>query len=83
MSRPQVTGDEEHERVHERVAAVDVAKDSGMVCTPHPAPVPSRCPAQHLRPGPGVPAPGPKAGRRRSPSRWQGSGKLALPGQAR
>ena len=31
--------DEEHERVHERVAAVDVAKDSGMVCTrlPHPS----------------------------------------------
>ena len=39
MSRPQVTGDEEHERVHDRVAAIDVAKDSGMVCTrsPHPA----------------------------------------------
>ena len=39
MSRPQVIDDEEHERVHERVAAVDVAKDSGVVCTrlPHPA----------------------------------------------
>ena len=39
MSRPQVIDDEEHERVHERVAAVDVAKDSGMVCTrtPHPS----------------------------------------------
>ena len=33
MSRPQVIDDEEHERVHERVAAIDVAKDSGMVCT--------------------------------------------------
>ena len=39
MSRPQVIDDEEHERVHERVAAVDVAKDSGMVCAriPHPS----------------------------------------------
>ena len=39
MSGPQVIDDEEHERVHERVAAIDVAKDSGMVCTrlPHPA----------------------------------------------
>jgi transposase len=34
-----VVDDEEHERVHERVAAIDVAKDSGMVCTrtPHPS----------------------------------------------
>ena len=39
MSRPQVIDDEDRERVHERVAAVDVAKDSGMVCTriPHPS----------------------------------------------
>ena len=39
MSRPQVIDDQEHERVHERVAAVDVAKDSGVVCTrlPHPS----------------------------------------------
>ena len=39
MSRPQVIDDEEHERVHDRVAAVDVAKDTGMVCTrtPHPS----------------------------------------------
>ena len=39
MSRPQVIDDEEHERVHDRVAAIDVAKDSGMVCTrtPHPS----------------------------------------------
>ena len=38
-ARPQVIADEERERVHERVAAVDVAKDSGMVCTrrPHPS----------------------------------------------
>ena len=33
MSKPHVIDDEEHEQVHERVAAVDVAKDSGMVCT--------------------------------------------------
>ena len=39
MSRPQVIDDEERERVYEKVAAVDVAKDSGMVCTrlPHPS----------------------------------------------
>ena len=38
-AKPQVIDDEEHERVHERVAAVDVAKDAGMVCTrtPHPS----------------------------------------------
>ena len=37
--KPQVIDDEEHERVYERVAAVDVAKDTGMVCTrtPHPS----------------------------------------------
>ena len=39
MSRPQVIDDEQHEQVHQRVAAIDVAKDSGMVCTrtPHPS----------------------------------------------
>ena len=39
MSRPQVIDDQEHERVHDRVAAIDVAKDAGMVCTrtPHPS----------------------------------------------
>jgi transposase len=37
--KPQVIDDQEHERVHERVAAIDVAKDTGMVCTrtPHPS----------------------------------------------
>jgi len=37
--KPQVIDDEQHERVYERVAAVDVAKDSGMVCSrmPHPS----------------------------------------------
>jgi transposase len=37
--KPQVIDDEEHERVHERVAAIDLAKDSGMVCAraPHPS----------------------------------------------
>src|SRR5215475_1737046 len=36
---PQVIIDQDHERVHDRVAAVDVAKDSGVVCTrmPHPS----------------------------------------------
>ncbi len=39
MGRPRVIDDEEHERVYEKVAAVEVAKDSGMVCTrmPHPS----------------------------------------------
>jgi len=31
-TRPQVIEDEEHQRVFRRVAAVDVAKASGMVC---------------------------------------------------
>ena len=33
MEQPQEVEDEEHERVHERVAAIDVAKASGVVCT--------------------------------------------------
>jgi len=39
MREPQEIEDEEHEQVVERVAAVDVAKASGMVCTrvPHRA----------------------------------------------
>jgi hypothetical protein len=39
VSRPQVIDDEQHERIHDRVAAVDVAKDAGVVCTrtPHPS----------------------------------------------
>ena len=37
MSQPQEIEDEEHEQVIERVAAIDVAKASGMVCVrvPH------------------------------------------------
>ena len=30
--KPQVIEDDEHQRVYERVAAVDVAKATGMVC---------------------------------------------------
>ena len=39
MEQPQEVEDEEHERVWQRVAAVDVAKSSGMVCVrvPHPS----------------------------------------------
>jgi transposase len=39
VSTPQVIDDNEHERVFERVAAVDVAKKDGTVCTrlPHPS----------------------------------------------
>jgi hypothetical protein len=42
VSRPQVIDDQEHERVHERVAAIDVAKDTGMVCTRTPPPGPAK-----------------------------------------
>ena len=37
--KPQVIDDEEHERIHDKVAAIDVAKDAGVVCTrtPHPS----------------------------------------------
>jgi transposase len=45
VRRPQVIEDQEHERVCERVATVDVAKASGMVCTRTPNP--SRPGAQH------------------------------------
>ena len=54
MSKPQVIDDEEHERVHERVAAIDVAKDSGVVCTrpPHPSrPGAGAAPCGRSRPG--------------------------------
>ena len=39
MRKPQVVPDEDHEVMYERVAAVDVAKASGVVClrTPDPA----------------------------------------------
>jgi transposase len=39
VSTPELIDDQEHERVFEKVAAVDVAKASGMVCTrtPHPS----------------------------------------------
>ena len=38
-TKPQVIDDQEHERVYDRVAAADVAKNSGVVCTriPHPS----------------------------------------------
>jgi transposase len=39
VGKPQLIDDQEYERVFERVAAVDVAKAAGMVCTrgPHPS----------------------------------------------
>jgi transposase len=39
MMEPQEIEDEEYEQVLERVAAIDVAKAAGMVCTlvPHPS----------------------------------------------
>ena len=48
QAKPQVIDDEEHERVYERVAAVDVAKDSGW-CAPAPrtgpGPAPGKAPS--------------------------------------
>ena len=38
MREPQEIEDEAHEQILERVAAVDVAKASGMVCMPVPHP---------------------------------------------
>jgi hypothetical protein len=38
VRKPQVIEDQEHERIYDRVAAVDVAKASGMVCTRTPNP---------------------------------------------
>ena len=63
--KPQVIDDQEHERVYERVAAVDVAKDSGMVCTrtPHPSRPGARRPAQHRVDGTGPDERDPEAGR--------------------
>jgi transposase len=39
VSKPQVIDDQEQERVYQRVAAIDVAKAAGVVCTrvPHPS----------------------------------------------
>ena len=38
MRKPQVVPDEDHEVIYERVAAVDVAKASGVVCLRAPDP---------------------------------------------
>jgi len=38
VRKPQVIEDEDHQRVFERVAAIDVAKAAGMVCTRMPNP---------------------------------------------
>ena len=38
MRKPQVIPDEDHEVIYERVAAVDVAKASGVVCMRTPDP---------------------------------------------
>ena len=38
MRKPQVVPDEDHEVIYERVAAVDVAKASGVVCLRTPDP---------------------------------------------
>ena len=41
--KPQVIDDEEHERVYERVAAVDVAKEPGIPCANALAIIIRRC----------------------------------------
>jgi transposase len=38
VRKPQVIDDQEHERAFDRVAAVDVAKKDGVVCTRLPLP---------------------------------------------
>lgn len=45
MLEPQEIEDEKHEQILERVAAIDVAKASGMVCTRGAAPGPAGPPA--------------------------------------
>ena len=48
MEEPREVQDEEHERVYQRVAAVDVAKASGVVCTRVPD---EDRPGRHRTPG--------------------------------
>lgn len=48
MEQPQETEDEEFERVWQRVAAVDVAKASGVVCTRVPGPEPGSRRRMHV-----------------------------------
>jgi transposase len=49
MEQPQEVGDEAYERVWERVAAVDVAKATGVVCTRVPGDGPSGRRSMHVR----------------------------------
>jgi hypothetical protein len=76
VSRPQVIDDEQHEQVHERVAAIDVAKDSGMVCTRAPHPSRARRPAQHGVDGEGPDERGPRAGAPAAQGRQGRSGRI-------
>jgi hypothetical protein len=71
-ANPQVTGDEDHERVHERVAAAGVAKDTGMVCTrlPHPSRPAAR--PKHGLDGQGADGRDPRAGPSAQPGRHRG-----------
>ena len=48
MEEPQEVQDEEYEQVWERVAAVDVAKASGVVCTRVPGDGPSGRRSMHV-----------------------------------
>src|SRR6185437_7098845 len=48
MEQPQEAEDEEHERVYGRVAAVDVAKASGVVCTRVPGDGPASRRKMHV-----------------------------------
>jgi transposase len=49
VEQPQEVEDEEYERVYQRVAAVDVAKASGVVCTRVPGDGPSGRRSMHVR----------------------------------
>ena len=51
IREPQEIEDEEHEQVLDRVAAVDVAKAPGMVCTRVPHPVRAENHVHVMRPG--------------------------------
>jgi hypothetical protein len=49
VQRPQEVEGEEHERVYQRVAAVDAAKASGVVCTRVPGDDPAGRRRMHVR----------------------------------
>jgi hypothetical protein len=69
VSRPQVIDDREHERIYERVAAIDVATGHRDGVHPHPAPVPARLTAGDGADGHGPDERYPRAGPPAAPGR--------------